>query len=109
MRAEVVDELEGFIASDDLWRPAQLEAMVGCLEVEDDPVARRLAANLGKVLRRIQCQPVPDRLAADIEGVIYPRLWKLMEAVWDDLPESELHIRVEALVHRLAPLLAEPA
>ncbi|MGI9120189.1 MAG: hypothetical protein ACR2G7_08745 [Acidimicrobiales bacterium] len=109
MRAEVVEELEGFIARGDLWRPDKLDAMVEHLEVEDDPVARQLGANLDKVLRRSRRQALPLRLAADIEGVVYPRLWKLMEAVWDGLPECELQIRVEALVHRLAPLLTEPA
>jgi len=48
---------------------------------------------------------MPRRLTADIEGVLYPRLWKLMEAVWDGLPDAELCTRVVGLDDRLAPLL----
>jgi len=49
--------------------------------------------------------PLSKGLVADIEGVVYPRLWKLIEAVWDGLPDAELRTRVSGLDDRLAALL----
>ncbi len=105
----MVDELEAFIAREDLWRPAALRSMAARLEAEEDLASRRVGANLAGVLRRSQGRRRPSRLVADIEGVVYPRLWKVMEGVWDGLPECELRIRVEVLDQRLSPLLTEPA
>lgn len=109
MRSEVVDELERFIGSEGLWSDDGLAAMVARLEseAESDIVCRGLAANLTAVQRRQRSGPVPIRLVADIEGVLYPRLWKVMEAVWDGLPTAEVSIRLHALDERLAPLLEE--
>ncbi len=105
MRREVVNDLEAFIASEGLWDVAELEAMVARLEAEPDTVSEVVAANLRAVAERLRRGPVPVRLSADIEGVVYPRLWKVMEGVWDDLPEAELRTRASGLDLRLAPLL----
>jgi uncharacterized Zn finger protein len=105
VRREVVDELEAFIASEGLWDAEALGTMVTSLEAEDDRVSALVAANLKSVLARIQREPVSIHLSADIEGVVYPRLWKVMEGVWDDLPEAELQTRASGLDARLAPLL----
>lgn len=80
--------------------------MVARLAAEPDGASRTLAENLAAVLERSQSGPMTKRLTADIEGVLYPRLWKLMEAVWDGLPDSELRTRLARLGDRLAPLLA---
>ena len=105
VRADVVQELEAFIADEGLWHADGLEAMVTRLADEPDRASRTLAENLDKVLARSRAGPIPRRLTADIEGVVYPRLWKLMEAVWDGLPDAELCTRVAGLDDRLAPLL----
>ena len=80
--------------------------MVARLAAEPDGASRTLAENLAAVLERSRSGPITRRLTADIEGVLYPRLWKLMEAVWDGLPDSELRTRLALLGDRLAPLLA---
>lgn len=109
MRREVADELEAFIGNEGLWHEERLQAMVAHLEAEPDQVSRSLANDLAAVLHRSRSGPVSTHLAADVEGVVYPRLWKLMEAVWDGLPEAELRTRLEVLDHRLVRVLADPA
>ncbi len=109
MRREVVDELEAFIATESLWDAEALAAMVSRLGGEEDSVSPVLAANLAAVLGRIRRAPLSVRLTADVEGVVYPRLWKVMEGVWDGLPETELRTRASGLDRRLAPLLGGPA
>ncbi|MDP8987314.1 MAG: hypothetical protein M3N25_07810 [Actinomycetota bacterium] len=107
MGPDVVDELERFIAAEGLWRPDDLSALVERLDGEPDELSRELAADLASVLTRTLRGPVPVRLAADIEAVVYPRLWKVMEAVRDGLPEAEQRTRLAVLGGRLAPLVAE--
>lgn len=111
MRIEVVDELEEFIQHGRLWDPADLQAMIDRLEREaadhDDPYSHQLARFLTAVLYRVRMSEVPPRLAADIEGIVYPRLWKLMEAVRDGMPDGELRTRIEVMKRRLARLFAE--
>ncbi|MFP5319190.1 MAG: hypothetical protein ACLGI2_12985 [Acidimicrobiia bacterium] len=105
MRHAVVEELERFIGDQALWRPDELQTMVARLRTEPDEISHRLAATLEAVLDRLRAGPLPTRLVADIEGVVYPRLWKVMEAVWDELPASELCNRATVLDRRLAPLV----
>jgi hypothetical protein len=52
---------------------------------------------------------VPEPLRREVEAVIYPRLWKVLEAVRDGLPEGEQRARVHVLNRRLARLLAGEA
>ena len=49
---------------------------------------------------------MPEPLRREVEAVIYPRLWKVLEAVRDGLPEGEQRVRVQVLNRRLARLLA---
>lgn len=109
MRAEVVDELEAFIGEEGLWRQDRLQAMVDRLGGEPDDVSRRLGADLAAVLARSRAGAVPSSLVAEIEGVLYPRLWKVMEAARDHLPDAELRTRLRALDRRLTPLLGDAA
>jgi hypothetical protein len=64
-------------------------------------LARCLAALHG----RLGSIPVDQRLRRDVEGVLYPRLWKVVEALRDGLPPGEQLNRVRALDQRLHDLL----
>jgi len=111
VRSEVVEELEEFIQHGRLWSADDLQAIIDRLEGEarehDDPFSHQLARFLTSVLLRLRMSEVPPRLAADIEGIVYPRLWKVMEAVRDGMPDGELRTRIEVMKRRLARLFAE--
>jgi hypothetical protein len=113
VRLELVDELEEFIQHGRLWTPADLQAMIDRLEAEalehDDQFAHQLGRFLTSVLIRMQIGDVSTHLAVDIEGIVYPRLWKLMEAVRDGMPDGELRTRIEVMKRRLSRLFADEA
>lgn len=106
VRAEVADELLEFVRKGELWEPQALRALITILESEGsergDSNCVLLAKPLTSLLTRLEIGPVSPRFSDDIEGILYPRLWKVMEAVWDSLPESEIRTRVEVLNRRLA-------
>jgi hypothetical protein len=106
VRTEVADELLEFIRKGDLWEPDALRVLIASLEsegeVHGDTNCVLLAKPLAALLTRLEIGPVAERFADDIEGILYPRLWKVMEAVWDGLPEGELRTRVEVLNRRLS-------
>ena len=111
MRTELVDYLEEFIRAGRIWHEEDLDALIARLEREsdetDDPLPRMLSRPLSSLLWRMKIGPLPRRFADDVEGIIYPRLWKVMEAVWDGLPDGELRTRIEVLNRRLARRFAE--
>ena len=113
MRRELADELEEFVRAGDLWHPPQLEAMIAYLEQEsaatDDPLPAMLSRNLASLLVRLQLGEVDSRFANDVEGIVYPRIWKVMEAIRDDMPDGELRIRIEVMNRRLARRFADEA
>ena len=106
MRTALVDELEEFVRRGQLWDPEELAALVAALEAEtantDDPIPAMLAQPFASLLVRQRMGGLTPRMAHDIEGIIYPRLWKVMEAVRGGLPDGELRTRVEVLNRRLA-------
>ena len=111
MRAELADELEAFVESGDLWHPDNLQAMIANLqaqgEADNDPLPAMLARQFSALLMRLELGKVDQRFAKDVEGVVYPRLWKLMEALRDDMPETELRIRIEVMNRRLARVFVD--
>ena len=111
VRTEVADELEAFVEAGALWDPVAVGALIARLEGETaatgDPLPAQLARPLGAVLWRLELGPVPTRLAADVEAVAYPRLWKVLEAVRGGLPDGELRIRIEVMGRRLSRTFAE--
>jgi hypothetical protein len=111
VRTEVADDLEAFVEAGALWDPAAVKALIAKLDAESeatgDPLPAQLARPLGSVLWRLELGPVPTRLAADIEAVAYPRLWKVLEAVRGGLPDGELRIRIEVMGRRLSRRFAE--
>jgi hypothetical protein len=68
-----------------------------------------LAHGFAGVRLRLGMGEVPESLRREVEAVIYPRLWKVLEAVRDGLPEGEQRARVHVLNRRLARLLAGEA
>ena len=108
---EIVEELEEFIRAGNLWDKDELGALIARLEEESetagDPVPQLLSRPLSSLLWRMRIGELDPRFANDVEGIIYPRLWKVMEAVWDGMPDTELRTRIEVLNRRLARRFAE--
>jgi hypothetical protein len=111
MRAQLVDDLEEFIRAGRLWDQGDLGGLISRLEEETeetgDPLPQMLSRPLSSLLWRMKLGEIDGRFANDVEGIIYPRLWKVMEAVWDGLPDGELRTRIEVLNRRLARRFAE--
>ena len=111
MREEIVDELEEFVRRGKLWHAEDLGALIARLEAEsdatDDPLPRTLGNTLRSLLLRMKLGEVPPRLASEVEGIVYPRLWKVMEAVRDGMPDAEIRIRIEVFSRRLSRTFAE--
>ncbi|MCU1460803.1 MAG: hypothetical protein JWO37_878 [Acidimicrobiales bacterium] len=111
MREEIVDELEEFVRRGKLWHAEDLGVLIARLEAEsdatDDPLPRTLGNTLRSLLLRMKLGDVPPRLASEVEGIVYPRLWKVMEAVRDGMPDSEIRIRIEVFSRRLSRTFAE--
>jgi hypothetical protein len=111
VRPALVDDLEEFIREGWLWDPPNLERVIERLEDEsrdtDDPVPQMLAHPLRAILLRLGMGELPKRLANDLEGIVYPRVWKVMEAARDGLPDGELRTRIEVLNRRLSRRLVE--
>ncbi len=111
VRIDLIDELEEFVRRGQLWDPTELGALIGRLEREatdtDDPIPAMLARPFNSLLVRQRMGELPPRMAHDIEGIVYPRLWKVMEAVRAGMPDGELRTRVEVMNRRLARRFAE--
>jgi len=111
MRAELVDEIEDFVRRGKLWQSDDLNELIARLESESDstgdPIPRQLSAPLRALLLRMRIGAVPNRLASDVEGIVYPRLWKVMEAARDGLPDAELRTRIEVFNRRLSRTFAQ--
>lgn len=107
----MADDLEAFVQAGDLWEPAALAAIVARLERESeatgDPIPASLSRPLASLLTRLRLGAVESRFADDVEGIIYPRVWKVIEAVRDGMPDGELRTRIEVLNRRLARRFAE--
>ena len=106
MGPALLDDLEDFVERGGLWSGEDLTALVERLEVETaqtgDPNAALLAAPLRAVLARLADGGVPPRAAHEVEAIVYPRMWKVMEAARDGLPEAEVRTRIEGLDRRLS-------
>lgn len=111
MRVEVADRLEAFVESGALWDGGSLGLLVGWLAEEsdttDDPLPARLGRFLDAVRLRQRLAAVPAPLRAEIEAIVYPRVWKVIEAIRSGLPDAELRTRLEVMNRRLARLFVE--
>jgi len=110
MRVEVADELEEFVRLGHLWDDREGTAMVQRLEHEasetGDPLPGRVGRFIEAVLIRARHAPVSKHLVCDIEAIVYPRLWKLIEAIRDGVPDGELRTRIDVMNRRLSRLFA---
>jgi hypothetical protein len=111
VRVELADELEEFVRVGHLWDTDGCAAMVERLLVETDTTGDPLPARLGRfldaVVIRTRIGEVPSNLRVQIDAIVYPRVWKLIEAIRDGLPDAELQTRIEVMNRRLARLFVE--
>lgn len=111
VRTALIDDLEEFVRRGQLWDPAELEAIIDRLEREavetHDPIPSMLARPFNSLLVRQQIGVLSPRMAHDLEGIVWPRLWKVMEAGRAGLPDGELRTRVEVMNRRLARRFAQ--
>jgi hypothetical protein len=111
VRRALADDLEEFVRDGVLWDADQCGELVDRLAAEsaatDDPLPERVGRFLQAVQLRTRVSTVTPALRVEIEAIVYPRLWKLIEAIRDDLPEGELRTRIEVMNRRLARLFVE--
>ena len=111
MRMELADELEEFVRLGHLWSSEDCVAMVTHLTAESessgDPLPARLGRFLDAVAIRTRISDVPGSLRVQIDAIVYPRVWKLIEGIRDGMPDAELRTRIEVMNRRLARLFVE--
>lgn len=111
MRDAVADELESFVEAGALWDADGVGRMVGWLQEEStttgDPLPARLARFLDAVRLRQRVGTVEGSKRAEIEAIVYPRVWKVIEGIRTGLPDAELRTRLEVMNRRLARLFVE--
>jgi hypothetical protein len=111
VRVDLADELEEFVRLGGLWDDAVCAGMVDRLLAESTETADPLPARLGRfieaVLIRSRMGDVSQHLVCDIDAIVYPRLWKLVEAIRDGMPDGELRTRIEVMNRRLSRLFVE--
>jgi hypothetical protein len=106
---DVVGLLEQIFETGFEWDEAALADVARRLRaLGGSPVAELHHGFAGIGLRMAEGD-VPEPLRREIEAVVYPRLWKVLEASRAGLPEGEQRARVDVLNRRLARLLAAEA
>jgi len=106
---EVVAFLEQLFDDGFVWDESELADLAGRLTALGGSPVAELAHGFGGLRLRLEQGEVPEPLRREVEAVIYPRLWKVLEAVRTGLPEGEQRARVHVLNRRLARLLAAEA
>jgi len=109
VQPDVIGLLEDFFEDGFSWDEAVLEDLARRLaSLGGSPVAG-LAEGFAGVRGRLGTGDVPEPLRREVEAVVYPKLWKVLEAVRAGLPEGEQRARVQVFNRRLARLLATEA
>lgn len=103
MGSELADELERWIEGGALWEAVGLDAMQARL-AELGTLSADLAHVFGALRLRLEMGPVAPSMRREVEAVVYPRLWKVIEAARLDLPAGEQRTRIQVLNRRLAQL-----
>ena len=109
MAPHVVAFLEDLFEVGITWDEAELADLVDRLTALGETPVSELAIGFAAVQTRLQAGDMAEPLRREVEAVIYPRLWKVLEAVRAGLPEGEQRARVQVLNRRLARLLAAEA
>ncbi len=109
MAPEVVALLEQVFEDGFTWDDTELANLADRLSALGGSPVAELAQGFAGVRRRLQAGDMPEPLRREVEAVVYPRLWKVLEAVRTGLPEGEQRTRVQVLNRRLARLLAAEA
>lgn len=109
MAPDVVAYLEQLCETGFTWDEAELADLSRRLEALGGSPVAELAHGFAGVRLRLLMGDMAEPLRREIEAVIYPRLWKVLEAVRAGLPEGEQRARVQVLNRRLARLLASEA
>ena len=109
MAQDMAAFLEELLEAGFSWDEAELAGLVDQLAALGGSPVADLAHGFAGVRLRLQTGEMGDPLRREVEAVIYPRLWKVLEAVWAGLPEGEQRARVQVLNRRLARLLAAEA
>jgi hypothetical protein len=111
MRMELAGELEEFVRLGHVWSNQDCAAMVDRLvaesEASGDPLPARLGRFLDAVNIRTRISDVPASLRVQIDAIVYPRVWKVIEGIRDGMPDAELRTRIEVMNRRLARLFVE--
>ena len=111
MRPHIVEALEGFIERGEMWDREAMERLLDLLESESIETGDRIPLMLAKVfaavLLRMRMAPIDKHLAFDVEAHVYQRLYKVLEAVYDDLPDSEVRTRIEVFNRRLSRMIVD--
>jgi len=105
----VVVFLEELFEAGFTWDEAELDGLVDRLTALGETPVAELAIGFAAVQACLQTGDMGEPLRREVEAVIYPRLWKVLEAVRAGLPEGEQRARVQVLNRRLARLLAAEA
>ena len=109
MAPEVVAFLEQLFETGFTWDEGELGDLAARLAALGASPVAELAHGFDGVRLRLGMGEMPEPLRREVEAVIYPRLWKVLEAVRAGLPEGEQRARVHVLNRRLARLLAAEA
>jgi hypothetical protein len=103
---EAIGLLEQIFETGFEWDEARLGAVADRLAALGRSPVAGLAHCFAGLRLRLESGEVPEPLRREVEAVVYPRLWKVLEAVRAGLPEGEQRTRVHVLNRRLARLLA---
>ncbi|HTC82418.1 MAG TPA: hypothetical protein VK848_12865 [Acidimicrobiia bacterium] len=109
MQPEVIGLLEQIFETGFEWDEPGLASLARRLRALGGSPVAELADGFDSVRLRLEAAEVPEPLRREVEAVVYPRLWKVLEAVRAGLPEGEQRSRVQVLNRRLARLLAAEA
>jgi hypothetical protein len=107
--ANVITVLEDIFETGFTWDASALEDLARRLDALGDSPVAQLSEGFAGVRLRLETGEVSEPLRREVEAVIYPRLWKVLEALRAGLPEGEQRARVQGLNRRLARLLATEA
>ncbi|HVW33817.1 MAG TPA: hypothetical protein VHL53_14870 [Acidimicrobiia bacterium] len=106
MQPDVTGFLEEFFETGFDWDAAALGQMAGRLEALSPSPVAGLAPTFAGLRDRLLTTEVPEPLRREVEAVVYPRLWKVLEAVKGGLPAGEQRARIESINRRLGRMLA---